>query len=153
MNHHAKIVWNKKSNESFTNGKYSRAHKWYFDEGTEIIASSSPKVVPIPMSDKSAVDPEEALIASLSSCHMLFFLSIASLKKYNVELYEDNVEGIMGKNENGKIAMLEISLKPKTVFIGTNIPSSNQILKMHQLAHNQCYISNTINSKINIHPI
>ncbi|TYP99429.1 organic hydroperoxide reductase OsmC/OhrA [Tenacibaculum adriaticum] len=152
MKHHTKIVWKKNTSENFTSGKYSRVHKWYFDEGTEIRASSSPKVIPVPMSDPSAVDPEEALLAALSSCHMLFFLSIVSSKKYTIESYEDTVEGIMQKNDNGKISMSEITLNPKTKFSSTNIPSVKEITDMHQLAHSQCYIANSLNSKINIFP-
>ena len=152
MKYNIKILWKNDSAEQFTKNKYSRAHKWVFDGGIEVPASSSPQIVPVPMSDKSAVDPEEAFIAALSSCHMLFFLSIAAKQNYVIDRYEDKAEGVMGKNDNGKTAMNEVTLHPQVIFSGSNFPSPDQVDKLHQLAHAQCFIANSVRTKINIKP-
>jgi len=150
MSYNIKISWEKDSGETFVDNKYSRAHTWTFDGGIELSASSSPHVVPLPMSVESAVDPEEAFVASLSSCHMLWFLSIAAGKKYIVESYEDNAEGILGKDEEGKLAMTKVTLKPKVNFGGNAGPSREQIDELHHLAHEKCFIANSVKTKINI---
>jgi organic hydroperoxide reductase OsmC/OhrA len=130
--------------------KYSRSHTWKFDCGIELDASSSPHVVPLPMSNESAVDPEEAFVASVSSCHMLWFLSIAANKKYVVESYEDNAEGELEKNEEGKLAMTKVILKPKVKFGNEYVPAKDEIDKLHQLAHEKCFIANSVKTKITI---
>ncbi len=150
MSYNIKISWEKDSGETFVDNNYSRAHTWTFDGGIELSASSSPHVVPLPMSVESAVDPEEAFVASLSSCHMLWFLSIAAGKKYIVESYEDNAEGILGKDEEGKLAMTKVTLKPKVNFGGNAVPSREQIDELHHLAHEKCFIANSVKTKINI---
>jgi organic hydroperoxide reductase OsmC/OhrA len=150
MKYLATVYWKKHPSELFTDGKYHRKHDWRFDGGTEVPASSSPHVVAIPMSDESAVDPEEAFIASISSCHMLFFLSIAASHKFIVETYEDTAEGVMSKIENGEMAMTLVTLNPKVSFSGTNIPSFEQIEHLHKSAHKKCYIANSVKSGINI---
>ncbi|GGX14759.1 OsmC family protein [Aquimarina muelleri] len=153
MKHSAKIFWKKQKQEIFKDGKYSRVHTWFFDGGIELVASSSPEIVSIPMSDASAVDPEEAFLASVSSCHMLFFLSIAAHQDYSIESYTDTVIGTTGQNEKGKMAIRQIILNPKVVFSNLETPSLDQIEKMHYAAHSRCYIANSIQSKISIHPI
>jgi organic hydroperoxide reductase OsmC/OhrA len=150
MSYHVKISWQKKPDEPFFDNKYSRAHTWSFDGGIKLNASSSPHVVPVPMSDESAVDPEEAFIASLSGCHMLWFLSIAVNKKFIVESYEDNAEGELEKNEEGKLAMTKVVLKPKIKFGNEFTPSHKQIDELHQLAHEKCFIANSVKTKITI---
>lgn len=150
MSYSVKISWKKDLGETFVDNKYSRAHTWTFDGGIELLASSSPHVVPLPMSVESAVDPEEAFIASLSSCHMLWFLSIAAGKKYIVESYEDNAEGILGKDEEGKLAMTEVTLKPEVNFGGNAVPSREQIEEFHHSAHEKCFIASSVKTKINI---
>ncbi len=150
MSYNVKILWKKNPAEVFTDKKYSRAHKWIFDGGIELPASSSPHVVPLPMSDESAVDPEEAYVASISSCHMLWFLSIAAGKNFIVESYEDEAEGILAKDGNGKLAMPEIILKPKIIFSGGRIPSQNEIDELHHLAHEKCFIANSVKTKIKV---
>ncbi len=152
MKYSARIFWKKNLNEPFADNKYSRAHKWSFDGNVEVSASSSPQVVAIPMSDESAIDSEEAFVASLSSCHMLFFLSIAAANHYIIESYEDNAEGVMDKNKEEKFAITNITLKPKIRFSGTNIPSNEQVKNLHRLAHEKCYIANSVKSEINIIP-
>ncbi len=150
MNYTAKLTWEKQPDEEFEKGRYSRVHQWVFDGGMKIAASSSPGVVPVPMSDASLIDPEEAFLASLSSCHLLFFLSIAAKKKLIVEKYEDHVQGTMGKNSEGKISMLTITLNPLIAFSGNNIPSQETIRQIHELAHDSCYIANSVKTKIEI---
>ncbi len=150
MSYTVRISWSKDLSEAFVDNKYSRAHTWTFDGGIEIAASSSPHVVPLPMSRESAVDPEEAFIASLSSCHMLWFLSIAATKKYIVESYEDNAEGVLAKDEKGKLAMTEVTLKPKVAFSGKTIPSPGQVDELHHLAHEKCFIANSVKTKISV---
>ncbi len=153
MPYNVRIFWKKGSSEAFVDNKYSRAHTWIFDGGFELVASSSPHVVPLPMSKESAVDPEEAFVAALSSCHMLWFLSIAAGKKFVVESYEDHAEGILAKNDEGKLAMTEVTLRPKINFSGKTIPSRAQVDELHHLAHEKCFIASSVRTKINIVPI
>ncbi|HEY5406085.1 MAG TPA: OsmC family protein [Ginsengibacter sp.] len=150
MKYSAKIVWQKNPSEIFTDGKYSRVHEWQFDGGMKIPASPSPSVVPLPMSDEKLVDPEEAFVASLSSCHMLFFLSIAAKKKFVVEHYEDNAEGIIDRNAEGKLAMLSVTLNPVIIFSENNIPSLSTIDAIHEEAHDNCFIANSVKTIIHI---
>lgn len=152
MKYKSSVRWEKQLDEVFTDNQYSRTHTWTFDGGTVLLASSSPLVVPIPMSNAAAVDPEEAFVAALSSCHMLFFLAIAAAKNYCIETYEDHAEGIMNKNEQGKMAMTEVTLQPKVTFSGQTIPSFEQITHLHQLAHEKCFIANSVKSTITIIP-
>ena len=148
----AKIAWSG-DDTNFIAGKYSRAHIWSFDGGIEVKASSSPHVVPLPFSVENAVDPEEAFIASLSSCHMLWFLSIAAKKGFSVKSYQDESYGVMGKNTEGKVAMLSITLRPKVEFLGSNIPTSEAIHSMHELAHSECFIASSVKTEISCKPI
>jgi organic hydroperoxide reductase OsmC/OhrA len=148
MKYNVRVTWEKNSAEKFTDLKYHRLHKWIFDGGDELKASSSPHSVPLPYSDESAADPEEAFIASVSSCHMLFFLSIAAAQKFTIESYLDDAEGFMERIDNGEMALTRIILKPKIVFSGPDIPDSSQIDKIHQSAHKKCYIANSIKSEI-----
>ena len=145
-----KISWNKNPAENFADNKYSRAHTWAFDGGIELPASSSPHIVPLPMSNAAAVDPEEAFIASLSSCHMLWFLSMALEKNCVVESYEDNAEGLLGKNEEGRLAMTRVTLRPRVVFSSQPAPTREQIDEMHHLAHEKCFIASSVKTKITI---
>jgi len=144
----AKISWFRKNTESYTDNKYSRGHEWSFDGGITVQASSSPHVVPLPYSVAEYVDPEEAFVASLSSCHMLFFLSIAAKRKYIVNSYTDNAIGLMDKDNEGNIAMTQVTLKPKVDFSGEHKPSMEQLEKIHHQAHQQCFIANSVKTKI-----
>ena len=150
MTYKVSVIWEKKPDEVFVNKRYSRSHTWIFDGGIQVAASSSPHVVPLPMSSESAVDPEEAFIASLSSCHMLWFLSIAAEKNYIVESYEDHAEGILGKDKDGKLVMTQVTLNPRVVFNGKTTPSQEQIEELHHLAHEECYIANSVKTSITI---
>jgi len=148
----AKIVWSIDGTD-FKTGKYSREHTWSFDGGVEVKASSSPHVVPIPFSVENAVDPEEAFVASLSSCHMLWFLSIAAKKGFTVKCYTDESSGIMGNNGEGKIAMLSVTLKPKVEFTGSKIPSNEVIESMHEKAHSECFIASSVKTEVLCQPV
>ena len=148
MPYNVKISWKKNVEDAFVDSKYSRSHTWSFDGGIEIPASSSPHVVPVPMSDESAVDPEEAFVAAASSCHMRWFLSIAAEKNFIVESYEDNAIGVLGKNGEGKLAMTKITLKPKVNFNDTTVPTSEQVDELHRLAHEKCFIANSVKTDI-----
>lgn len=144
----AKVVWNKQSTESFIDNQYSRGHEWQFDGGVTVPASSSPHVVPLPYSVEANVDPEEAFVASLSSCHMLFFLSIAAKRRFVVESYEDNAVGTMEENDEGKVAMTKVTLKPKVRFSGDKIPSREVLEKIHHQSHELCFIANSVKTEV-----
>ena len=146
----ATVAWNKKAHENFVDNKYSRAHQWKFDGGAIIEASSSPHIVPLPYSSEANVDPEEAFIASLSSCHMLFFLSFAANRKYTVESYTDEATGIMQIDEDNRMSMTDVTLQPKVLFSGDKQPTKEQIDKIHHNAHKQCFIANSVKTKIHI---
>lgn len=145
----ATIRW-QQTNESFNGNKYSRKHSWHFDGGEEIPASASPHIVPEPYADPSAVDPEEAFVASLSSCHMLWFLSIAAKKGYHVMEYEDRAEGIMQKNKEGKLAITEVILRPVVTFSIDQQPGRQTFDELHQLAHQRCFIAHSVKTTISI---
>ena len=148
--HEALILWERKD-QKFVDNKYSRAHLWEFD-GVKVPASSSPSVLPVPMSSLEAVDPEEALVAATSSCHMLFFLFIAAKQGFVVDSYSDQAYGEMGKNAEGKTLMSKITLRPKIEFSGSKQPSAAEIAEVHQKAHEQCFIGNSLKSEIVIEP-
>ncbi len=148
----AEVIWALKSGEQFNSNRYSRAHTWKFDGGLEVPASSSPHVVPLPMSDATAVDPEEAFIASLSSCHMLWFLSIAAKRSFSALEYSDLAKGTMGKNHNNKMAMLRVELSPRCTFAQDRVPSTEEVEAMHQEAHESCYIANSVTTEVICHP-
>ncbi|MCJ8317995.1 MAG: OsmC family protein [Colwellia sp.] len=144
----AKINWARASDENYIDNKYSRGHEWLFDGGATVKASSSPHVVSLPYSVEENVDPEEAFVASLSSCHMLFFLSIAAKRRYVVDSYTDNAVGVMGKDENGRISMTKVTLRPNVQFSGDRKPTMEQLEKMHHQSHDQCFIANSVKTEI-----
>jgi organic hydroperoxide reductase OsmC/OhrA len=144
----ANVFWRRRAEDRFVDGRYSRAHAWSFDGGAVVPASSSPHVVRTPFSDPSAVDPEEALVASLSSCHMLFFLDFAKQGGFVVESYADDAEGVMEKGADGRIQMTRVTLKPVIVFSGDKRPTERDIEAIHHKAHDACYIANSVKSEI-----
>lgn len=148
----AEVLW-LRNEQDFLNNRYSRKHLLRFDGGVEVAGSSSPHVVPVPMSDASAVDPEEAFISSLSSCHMLWFLSIAAKHKFCVDRYSDIATGIMEKNTAGKMFISKVTLKPKVNFSGAQIPTQEEIDRMHHEAHTECFIANSVKTEIRCEPI
>ena len=139
--HTATIRW-QRGQQSFRDNRYSRAHTWTFDGGVVVPGSSSPHVVPVPGSDPHAVDPEEAFVASLSSCHMLWFLSIAAGRGFQVDEYVDEAVGTMARNADGKLAMTRVVLRPRVVFSGEPRPGRADIDAMHHEAHAECFIAN-----------
>ena len=144
----AKISWFRHVDEDYVDNQYSREHEWSFDGGTTVPASSSPHVVPLPYSVEANVDPEEAFVASLSSCHMLFFLSIAAKRKFIVDEYIDNAIGIMEKDNSGKLMMTKVTLRPSVKFSGNMQPTTEQLKKMHHQSHEQCFISNSVKTDV-----
>lgn len=143
----ATITWERGA-QAFVDNRYSRGHSWHFDGGAEIPASSSPQVVPLPMSVAGNVDPEEALVASVSSCHMLFFLNIAARRGFIVDRYIDHAVGVMEKNAEGRVAMTRITLRPLIAFGGERRPTAEEIAQIHHESHDQCYIANSIKSEV-----
>lgn len=141
-------MWKSDSPESFAKNQYTRGHTWEFDGGISVPASSSPHAVRVPFSVEAAVDPEEALVASASSCHMLSFLWVASKKGFVVDSYEDNAVGEMAANEQGKQWLAKITLDPQIVWSGETQPNAEEIAAMHHEAHEICYIANSIKSEI-----
>ena len=128
--YYAEVKWLRGNEETYIDNKYSRSHLWKFDGGITVQASSSPHVVPLPYSVEANVDPEEAFVASLSSCHMLFFLSIAAKRKFTIDEYVDNAVGIMEEGEDKKILMTKVTLRPKVTFSGNKQPTMEQIEKI-----------------------
>jgi len=145
------IAW-RRGTAAFTDNEYSRAHTWAFDGGIEVPASSSPAVVPLPWSQAEAVDPEEAFVASLSSCHMLWFLSIAARARFCVDSYVDDAVGVMGRNPAGKLAMTLVTLRPKVAFAGARLPTDDEIAAMHHKAHAECFIANSVKTEVRCEP-
>lgn len=149
--HTALIRWNA-GDADFLARRYSRAHTWTFDGGVVVPASSSPHVVPVPMSDASAVDPEEAFVAALSSCHMLWFLDIASRAGYAVQHYEDAADGRMGRNGAGKLVVDVVTLRPRTRFAGARVPDAAALAALHHEAHAECFLANSVRCEIRCEP-
>jgi len=145
--HKATIRWQRNGAE-FLKGKYSREHSWTFDGGLTVAASSSPSVVPAPYSNPASVDPEEAFVASISSCHMLTFLYLAYKEGFQVDTYSDEAVGIMAKNENGVPWVATVTLHPRIEYGGGRIPTAQELEHLHHLAHEQCFIANSIKTKV-----
>ncbi|WP_075184809.1 OsmC family protein [Teredinibacter haidensis] len=148
--YYALIKWKRGEGEAYIDNKYSRGHVWEFDGGVSVPASSSPHVVPLPYSVEANVDPEEAFVASLSSCHMLFFLSFAAKRRYVVESYTDDAIGVMEEDTSGKISMTNVVLRPKVVFTGERIPSREGVEKIHHQSHEHCFIANSVKTKVRV---
>ncbi len=145
--HKVTIVW-QRGEQVFTDNAYSRGHLWKFDGGLTVPASASPDVVPLPMSVAENVDPEEAFVAALSSCHMLTFLAIAAKRGFVIDSYTDAAVGIMGKNADGKICVMQVVLEPKISFTGSRIPTARQLRKLHDQAHHNCFIANSVTTEV-----
>ncbi len=143
----ARIRWTR-GEADFASGRYSRAHAWDFDEGVSVRASSSPFSVRLPYSAADAVDPEEALVAATSSCHMLFFLSFAQKAGFVIDGYEDDASGLMEEDSRGKIAITKITLRPRIVFAGERRPNETELADLHHRAHEDCYIANSIRAEV-----
>jgi organic hydroperoxide reductase OsmC/OhrA len=150
--HNATVVW-QRNGAVFTDNRYSRGHVWQFDGGVEVQASSSPHNVRVPMSVEAAVDPEEAFVAALSSCHMLWFLSLAAKRGFVVDNYRDEAFGVMGKNSQGRQAITLVTLRPQVVFAGEKKPSNNELAALHHQAHEECFIANSVKAEVRCEPV
>ncbi len=148
--YYAKVDW-QRNEQNFLGRKYSRGHQWHFEGGVTVPASSSPHIVPVPMSVAENVDPEEAFVASISSCHMLFFLDFASRAGLTVNRYTDQAVGVLAKNPAGRLAMTKVTLRPNIVFEGKK-PGKEQIGHLHHQAHEACFIANSVLSKVQVEP-
>jgi organic hydroperoxide reductase OsmC/OhrA len=147
--HKARLIW-KRNGPDFLKGKYSREHTWTFDGGVTVPASSSPSVVPAPYSNANAVDPEEAFVASISSCHMLTYVWLAYREGFTVDSYEDDAVGTMAKNEHGVPWVNQVTLHPKIAYSGTKLPSAADEERLHHHAHEQCFIANSIKTDVKV---
>lgn len=143
----ATIDWTLAPGEDFCSLKYSRGHRWHFDGGLVVPASPSPGIVPAPWSDPGSVDPEEAFVAALSSCHMLFFLSEAAADGIEVTAYRDAADGVMRKNKDAKIAVTRVTLRPDARYGGTP-PTRDTVEALHHRAHDMCFIANSVLTEI-----
>ena len=149
--HKASIRWALPvDGESFLKGRYSREHTWSFDGGLSVPASPAPSVVPVPFSNPAHVDPEEAFVASIASCHMLSFLHVAMRAGVVVERYEDDAVGVMRKNERGAVWVAAVTLRPRIVYGGATRPTAEEIARLHHLAHEQCFIANSVKTEISL---
>lgn len=147
----AEVLWSR-DDQDFLDNQYSRAHLWRFDGGVTVPGSSSPHVVPLPQSREDAVDPEEAFVAALSSCHMLWFLSLAARDGWRVDGYRDLAEGRMGRNAEGRLAMTYVTLRPQVSFAGP-APSREQLAALHHAAHGECFIANSVKTEVRCEPV
>ena len=143
----ATVKW-KRDGSAFIDQRYSRGHSWSFDGGITVPASSSPLSVRLPYSVAEAIDPEEAFVAALSSCHMLTFLYVAAKQGFVVDEYTDEAVGEMSKNERGKLWVSKVILAPAIRFTGEKRPSPEQLDELHHLAHEECYIANSVKSEV-----
>lgn len=143
--HKITLNWQKTS-DSFSYKEYNREHTWTFKNGLNVEASAATGYLGSP----DCVDPEEVFVASLSSCHMLTFLAIASMQRFDIASYVDEAVGIMAKNTEGKMAITEVTLKPQIEFVGDNRPTAEQIAQMHHKAHEQCFIANSVKTEIKV---
>jgi len=147
----ATIRWTRDPSTDFSKGQYSRAHEWVFDGGAVAAASPSPHVVPAPWSDQAGVDPEEAFVASLSSCHMLFFVDFARRAGLVVDAYVDDAEGALEKRADGRMAMTRVTLHPRVTW-GSTPPDEAAIADLHHRAHEACFIANSVTTEVTVQP-
>ncbi len=149
MNHEhtATISW-KRSGPDFVKGKFSREHTWTFDGGVTVPASPSPSVVPAPWSNAAHVDPEEAFVASIASCHLLTLLWVASREGFQADSYEDHAAGVMTRNERGVPWVSKVTLRPRIAWSGEKQPAPADLERLHHLAHDQCFIANSVKTEI-----
>jgi organic hydroperoxide reductase OsmC/OhrA len=148
----AQIAWQRGPLEKFTDNRYSRRHVLRFDGGAELAGSSAPSSVPLPYSDASAVDPEELFVASLASCHMLWFLSLAARAGHTVQSYVDDAVGTMARNADKRMVMTVVTLRPRVVFGGAQPPDADALQALHHHAHEECFIANSVRTEVRCEP-
>jgi organic hydroperoxide reductase OsmC/OhrA len=141
--HTVTVQWTRQTPD-FVYETYNRDHDWQFDNGTTIPASATPHY----RGNANCIDPEEAFVASLSSCHMLTFLAIAARQRYVVDSYRDEAVGILGKNDSGALAMTKVTLRPAVAFGGEKQPSDNDLRSLHDQAHHECFIANSVKTDV-----
>lgn len=146
----AEVLW-RREGQSFADQRYSRRHLLRFDGGAEVPGSSSPHVVRVPLSDPAAVDPEEAFVASLAACHMLWFLSLAAQQGFVVDEYLDQAQGVMAHDDQGRMAMTEVTLRPRLLFAGVP-PTPAEHEALHHAAHEACFIANSVKTRVRCEP-
>jgi organic hydroperoxide reductase OsmC/OhrA len=146
----ATIRWTRDPGTDFTKGRYSRAHEWAFDGGAVVPASASPDNVPPGTADEAGVDPEEAFIAAISSCHMLFFVDYARRAGFVVDSYVDEAIGVLEKRADGKIWMSRVTLRPRVEFSGDKRPAAEDSARLHHRAHEDCFIANSVSSEVTV---
>jgi organic hydroperoxide reductase OsmC/OhrA len=147
----AELLW-ERGEQGFADNRYSRRHLLRFDGGAEVLASSSPSVVPVPGSDPAGVDPEEAFVASLASCHMLWFLAIAAKRGFIVDRYADAASGVLERNAERRFAMTRVTLRPDVTFSGAKQPTPEELEALHHKAHEECYIANSVKTEVVVEP-
>jgi organic hydroperoxide reductase OsmC/OhrA len=148
----AQLAWQRSPQEAFTDNRYSRKHLLRFDGGAQVAGSSAVSSVPLPHSDPTAVDPEEMFIASLSSCHLLWFLALAAQAGFVVDRYEDEAVGTLAKDTRGRVAMTVVTLRPHVTFSGEKQPSEAEHQALHHDAHERCYIANSVLTAVRCEP-
>jgi organic hydroperoxide reductase OsmC/OhrA len=153
MSHYQAVIEWSRDGARFTDNRYSRGHRWLFDGGVEVPASASPQVVPLPMSVAAAVDPEEAFVASLSSCHMLWFLSLAAQRGFVVDEYRDEAVGQMGRDAGAKLAMTQVTLHPAVRYGGEKRPLAAEEDALHHAAHEACFIASSVKTVVTCEPV
>lgn len=144
----ATISWSRGQDEKYIDDKYSREHLWEFEAGLKIPASPSHHIVPLPYSNPNNLDPEEAFVASLSSCHMLFFLSLCAQEGFIVDDYKDSAVGVLSRIGRNKMAMTKVTLNPNAHYSGEKLPDDKDIERIHHKAHEQCFIANSVTTEI-----
>ncbi len=147
--HEATIRWERKDAD-FLGGKYSREHSWKFDGGAVVAASAAPSNVPAPYSNLANVDPEEAFVAAISSCHMLWFLYLAATAGFQIDVYEDHAVGWMAPDAKGRKWVSDVVLRPRIEWTGTTRPSPAEVDRLHREAHERCFIANSVKTSIRI---
>ena len=145
--HKVTVEW-KRETPDFEYQTYKRDHDWVFDAGITLRGSAAPAY----LGSESCVDPEEAFVASLSSCHMLTFLAIACKKRFTVDGYRDQAVGILGKDQTGRLAMTRVTLRPQVRFSGEKKPTPEELAQMHDQAHHGCFIANSVKTEVVVEP-
>ena len=148
----AEVIW-QRGEQPFLDNRYSRRHVLRFDGGIAVPGSASPQVVPLPMADAAAVDPEEAFVSALSSCHMLWFLSVAVKRRFRVDSYHDKAVGTTARDARGKLAITTVTLRPDVRFSGERLPAPEEIAAMHHAAHDECFIANSVTTEVRCEPV
>ena len=143
--HKIMLEW-KRETDSFTYDSYNRNHVWVTDGGAKVVASAAPAY----RGNPAQMNPEEAFVAALSSCHMLTFLAMAAKKKFVVDRYSDPAVGFVEKNAQGKLAVTRVTLRPTVAFSGAAVPTPEQLTALHEEAHNGCFIANSVTTDVKV---